>query len=46
MDPILKYLQEGELPKDREVARNVKNRLLRYLIVDRVLYKWDLGFST
>lgn len=45
MDPILEYLREKKLLENREVARKVKNRSARYLIVDEVLYKKGFGFS-
>ena len=43
IEPIEKYLINGELPADKNEARKVRLRATRYLVVDGELYK--RGFS-
>ncbi|XP_058084614.1 uncharacterized protein LOC131232410 [Magnolia sinica] len=39
IDPIVRYLNKGELPEDRAEARRLKIRASRYTILNRTLYK-------
>ena len=39
MDPILSYIRDGILPKDRKQARKLKCRAARYTLLDGVLYR-------
>ena len=39
MTPIVRYLKEGRLPKDRNAAWKVQIRVTRFIIIDDVLYK-------
>ena len=39
MSPIIRYLKEGKLPKERNEARNVQIRAARFVIIDDVLYR-------
>ena len=41
--PIMSYLKDGVLPKDKEDARKLKVRVARFILIDEVLYK--KGFS-
>lgn len=37
--PIIKYIQNGELPEDKIEARRFQMRVARYVIIDDQLYK-------
>ena len=39
MTPIIHYLKEGQLPKDRKEARKVQIRAARFILIDDTLYK-------
>ena len=43
MTPIVGYLKEGKLPQGRDEARKLKIKLVKYILMDDVLYK--RGFS-
>ena len=43
MTPIVLYLKEGRLPKEKDKARKLRVRSARYVLMDEVLYK--RGFS-
>ena len=43
MTPIIGYLKEGKLPQGRDVARKLRIKLAKYILMDEVLYK--KGFS-
>ena len=43
MTPIISYLKEGWLPKEKDKARKLRVRSARYVLMDEVLYK--RGFS-
>ena len=43
MDPIIWYLELGEIPKDKVEARKLRYQAAQYTRIDRVLYK--RGFS-
>ena len=44
MTPIIQYLRDGVLPKDKNKARLLKLKAARYILYDRKLYR--RGFST
>ena len=39
MTPIIHFLKEGQLSKDKTEARNIQIRVARLVIVDDILYK-------
>ncbi|XP_043693013.1 uncharacterized protein LOC122643459 [Telopea speciosissima] len=39
MDPLINYLQEGILPTDKEEAKKVRMRVVRYTMIEGTLYK-------
>ena len=39
IDPIIMYLQHGELPKNKNEARNLRIRVARYAITGNHLYR-------
>ena len=43
MTPIVTYLKDGRLPKEKDKARKVRVKSARYVLMDEVLYK--RGFS-
>ena len=43
MNPIITYLKDGRLPERKDVARRLRIRSTRYVLIDEVLYK--RGFS-
>ena len=43
MTPIVVYLKDGTLPKDKDVARKLWIKAVKYVLIDKVLYK--RGFS-
>ena len=38
MTPIIKYLEEGSLPRDKNEARKLRRQAVRFLLLDGVLY--------
>ena len=38
MDPIIMYLQHGELPENKNEARNLRIRVVRYALIGNHLY--------
>ena len=43
MTPIILYLKDGRLPKDKDEARRSRIKAAKYVLIDEVLYK--RGFS-
>ena len=43
MTPIVVYLRDGRLPKERDEAKKLRIRSAKYVLIDEVLYKE--GFS-
>ena len=43
MTPIVVYLNDGALPKDKDEARKLWIKAVKYVLIDKVLYK--RGFS-
>ena len=43
MTPIVVYLKDGTLPKDKDKARKLWIKAVKYVLIDEVLYK--RGFS-
>ena len=43
MTPIVAYLRDGRLSKERDKARKLRIRVAKYVFIDEVLYK--RGFS-
>ena len=43
MNPIVIYIKDGRLPKDKDKARKLRIRAAKYVLIDEVLYK--RGFS-
>ena len=39
MTPIVRYLKEGWLPKDKTKARKIQIKAARFIIIDDVLYR-------
>ena len=39
MTPIIRYLKEGWLPKDKTKARKIHIKVARFVIINNVLYK-------
>ena len=39
MTPIVHYLKEGQLPKDRNEAWKIQNRAARFIVIEDALYK-------
>ena len=39
MDPVLAYLKDGTLPREKNEAKRVQYRAANYTLVDGVLYK-------
>ena len=39
MTPIISYLKDKKLPKERDEARKLRVRSARYVLMDEVLYK-------
>ena len=39
MTPIIRYLKEGWLPKDKMEARRIQIRVAHFIIIDDVLYR-------
>ncbi|XP_024028934.1 uncharacterized protein LOC112093845 [Morus notabilis] len=44
IDPIIRYLVDGELPEDRQQAKKMKYQAARYTMHDNLLYR--RGYST
>ena len=42
MNPIVAYLNDGRLLKDRDKAKKLRVRAAKYVLIDKVLYK--IGF--
>ena len=40
MTPIVIYLKDGRLQKDKDEARKLRIRVAKYVLIDEVLYKW------
>ena len=43
MTPIISFLQDGHLPQDIDEAKKIKNRVVRFTVLNDTLYK--RGFS-
>ena len=43
MTPIVVYLKEGRLPEDKNEARKMRIKAVKYVLIDEMLYK--RGFS-
>ena len=43
MTPIVSYLKDRQLPKEKDKARKLRVRSARYVLINKVLYK--RGFS-
>lgn len=39
MDPIMKYLQDGELPENKDDTKRLRMKVARYIIYDGKLYR-------
>ena len=39
MTPIIRYLKEGWLPKDKTEARKIQIKATRFVIIDNILYR-------
>ena len=39
MTPIVRYLKEGWLPKDKAEVRKIQTRVARFVVIDDVLYR-------
>ena len=44
MTPLIQYLKDGQLPKDKSKARLLRLKTARYILYDGQLYR--RGFST
>ncbi|XP_024033086.1 uncharacterized protein LOC112095396 [Morus notabilis] len=44
MDPIIRYLVDGELPEDKQQAKKMKYQAARYIMYNNLLYR--RGYST
>ena len=45
MEPILAYLRDGVLPKEKEEAKKILYQAANYTLVDGMLYKQRLSLS-
>ena len=43
MTPIIVYLKDGRLSKEKDEARKLRIRLAKYVLIDEVLYKRDFS---
>ena len=43
MTPIVIYLKDGRLPKDKDEVKRLRIKDAKYVLIDKVLYK--RGFS-
>ena len=43
IDPLLKYLQSGELSPNRREARKIRKQATCYILYDDKLYKWSFS---
>ncbi|PON59713.1 hypothetical protein PanWU01x14_157700, partial [Parasponia andersonii] len=39
MDPIIRYMQNGDLPEDKDDVRRLRMKAARYIIQDEQLYR-------
>ena len=43
MTPIIIYLKDGRLPKNKDEARKLRIKAAKYFLMDEVLYKRDFS---